>query len=558
MPDTERTHPWTGELTAADLDRLGAEPLRRTDPATIGPYRVLARLGSGGMGRLFLGRAVAADESQSAAYTARDLVAVKVIRPEYAEDPRFRRRFEREVEAVGRVHGRYTAGLLGSGFDEDEHLWMATAYVPGLSLDDAVRLDGPLPAPVVWRLAAEVGQALATVAAAGIVHRDLKPSNVLLAVDGVRVIDFGVAHTADTSVLTMTGQQVGTPAYMSPEQASGRQVATASDVFSLGSLLALTASGRAPFGEGSTGDVIHRLIYEPPNAEVVDRVAQTAPALADLVRRCLDKDPASRPSPQQIADEARERDPAREWPGQVAEVIGGRATWSGWTAAVSPTDQLTVLRRGAPVRTLRQEAPKRRRGLAIGAAAAFVIAVAAAVVAFVVPGQGPSHGGKANVAVTRSAPPKPSPSALHSQAPTKHPAPHSSSRPSAATSQEAPSDPGGGGNTQPTAPRQQPEQPPTRIITVPPPQPSATPSRSEPWKSCNFYSGTALTQYGDSGKRVSEVQCILQKRGYDIGAGGVDGQFGNDTRAAVKRFQQRNGLQVDGQVGAETWPALRG
>src|SRR5262245_40476511 len=168
MPETDPAHPWTSELTAADLERLGAEPLRRADPAAIGPYRVLARLGGGGMGRLFLGRKAAADESAAVAYGTEDLVAVKVIRPEYAEDAGFRRRFEREVEAVRRVHGRYTAGLLGSGFDEDENLWMATAYVPGLNLDDAVRRHGPLPAPVVWRLAAEIGQALATIAAAGI------------------------------------------------------------------------------------------------------------------------------------------------------------------------------------------------------------------------------------------------------------------------------------------------------------------------------------------------------------------------------------------------------
>ncbi|MDW6058508.1 protein kinase [Streptomyces sp. FXJ1.4098] len=145
-------------------------------------------------------------------------MAVKVIRPEHAEDPRFRRRFEREVEVVRRVHGKYTAGLVASGFDEEERLWMATAYVPGPGLDDTVRRFGPFPAPVVWRLAGEIGEALATLAAAGIVHRDLKPSNVLLGADGARVIDFGVAHTTDASVLTMTGQHVGTPAFMSPSR----------------------------------------------------------------------------------------------------------------------------------------------------------------------------------------------------------------------------------------------------------------------------------------------------------------------------------------------------
>ncbi|MBA6439025.1 serine/threonine-protein kinase [Streptomyces sp. GMR22] len=555
MPETDPAHPWTGELTAADLERLGAQPLRRSDPVTIGPYRVLARLGGGGMGRLFLGRAVAADESQSAAYTARDLVAVKVIRPEYAEDARFRRRFDREVEAVRRVHGRYTAELLGSGLDEDEHLWMATAYVPGLSLEEAVRRHGPLPAAVVWRLAAEIGQALATIAAAGIVHRDLKPSNVLLGADGARVIDFGVVHTADASALTTTGQHVGTPAYMSPEQAGGRAVDAASDVFSLGSVLALAATGQAPFGEGSTGGVIHRVIYEPPSTEVVDRVAESAPELAGLIRRCLDKDPAARPSPEHVAEVAGRHGPAEEWPDPVAELIASRAGWSGRSAAVSPMDQLTVLRRGAPQRTVKQtEQRKSRRAMVLGAVAA-VAAVVAVVVAFVVPGHEGSQEAHSKARVREA-----SPTVSHTPTPThrakKHPTP-STSAPPPQTPPAAKPPSGGGGDTDPTHAAVMPKPQPTKVITVTP-KPSDKPPKTRPWTSCHYYSGTALTKYRDKGDRVREVQCILKARGYNIGPYGVDGDFGDDTRLSVRDFQQAHHLRVDGIVGEDTWPALRG
>ncbi|GAA1715468.1 serine/threonine-protein kinase [Streptomyces yatensis] len=560
MPETDPAHPWTGELSPADLERLGAEPLRRADPVTIGPYRVLARLGGGGMGRLFLGRAVAADESQSAAYTARDLVAVKVIRPEYAEDARFRRRFDREVEAVRRVHGRYTAELLGSGFDEDEHLWMATAYVPGLSLDEAVRRHGPLPASVVWRLAAEIGQALATIGAAGIVHRDLKPSNVLLGTDGARVIDFGVVHTADASALTMTGQHVGTPAYMSPEQAGGRAVDSASDVFSLGSVLALAATGQAPFGEGSTGGVIHRVIYEPPSTDVVDRVAESAPKLAELIRHCLDKDPAARPSPERVAEIARDRDPAAEWPDPVAELIASRAGWSGRSAAVSPMDQLTVLRRGAPQRTVKETGRRKGRRAMVLGAVALAVAVVAVVVAFVVPGNGTSQEARPKGSHTgvREASPTVSHTPTPTHRPKKHPTPSTSSPPPQTPPAAKPPS-GSGGDTAPTRPAGEPKpQPqPTKVITVAP-KPSGKSSKPRPWTSCRYYSGTALTKYRDRGDRVREVQCILKARGYDIGPYGVDGDFEDDTRLAVRQFQQNHHLHVDGIVGEDTWPALRG
>lgn len=575
MSERDPVHPWTGELSPTDLERLGAEPLRRSDPVAIGPYRVLARLGGGGMGRLYLGREAGAEGEASAPYGADALVAVKVIRPEHAEDPKFRRRFEREVEVVRRVHGKYTAGLLNSGFDEEERLWMATAFVPGPSLDDAVRRFGPLPAPVVWRLAAEIGEALATIASAGIVHRDLKPSNVLLGADGARVIDFGVAHTTDASVLTMTGQHVGTPAFMSPEQADGRAASTASDVFSLGSVLAHAATGRTPFGEGSTADVIHRVVYSPPSEDVLAKVVECDPALAELVGRCLDKTAEGRPSPQEIVDAARRHAPAGEWPAPLAELIGSRSEWTGHAAAVSPMNQLTILRRGAPERTLRPAEPKRRRGLALAAAAA-VVAVAVGVVAFAVPGMGSSDDGQKGASATVSQ------SAQHPSA-SKSPAAKHSAKPSPGTTSAAANPPGGGdggggggggaggdgggngggggggGENRPPAGPDQGTK--TTTPTPDPPKQSQPPPKTsspKPWKSCNYYSGTALTMQGSSNANaVRQIQCILKARKYDIGPHGVDGKFGPDTKAAVVSFQKVHGLYPDGKVGEDTWPALR-
>ncbi|MEX2974826.1 protein kinase [Streptomyces sp. C184] len=545
------------ELSAADLDQLGAQPSRRSDPAVIGPYRVLARLGGGGMGRLYLARHE--DVGAGRTYRADDLVAVKVIRSEYAEDPRFRRRFEREIEAVRRVHGKYTAGLLGSGTDAEDRLWMATSYVPGVGLDDAVRRYGPLPAPVVWRLAGEAGQALASIAAAGMVHRDVKPSNVLLGADGARVIDFGVAHTVDSSALTLTGQQVGTPSFMSPEQADGKKVGIASDVFSLGSVLALAATGRAPFGEGSTGEIIHRVIFAEPEAEVLDRVAENDPALAELIGRCLAKTTADRPTPREVAEAARKQSRARKWPAPLAELIESRAGWSGRAVVVPVTDQLTVLRRRAPRPTLEEPPTRPRRRLLAGAVA--LLAVASAAVAAVL-----WPGGSPQAREAASAPNRPHASAT--AAPSRA---GTTGRPSAAPTTRAPGSGGrgdagerggggerGGNGQAPAPPADTGQRPPAPVVTVTAkPHPGPTRTRTSTTRTCNAYSGTALTVYGNSGPRVVEVQCLLRSHGYSLGSHGIDGRFGKDTRSSVEDFQRAHHLRVDGEVGAHTWAALR-
>ncbi len=243
------------------------EPLRRLDPTRIGSYVLLGRLGAGAMGRVYLGRSAAGR-----------LVAVKTIKLEFAE------------EEDRRVNGVFTAGVVAADPDADVP-WLATAYVPAPSLDRLVRTCGPLPVPAVRWLAAGCAEALASIHDTGLVHRDLKPSNVLVAPDGPRVIDFGVARAAEPAGLTSTHGSVGTPAYMAPEQARDtRQATTASDVFSLGSTLLFAASGHAPYLGQTATDILIRLATEPPD------LSGLPPELAGIVTGCLERDPRKRPT----------------------------------------------------------------------------------------------------------------------------------------------------------------------------------------------------------------------------------------------------------------------
>jgi hypothetical protein len=248
------------------------------DPELIGPYRLRGRLGAGGMGRVYLGLSPGGRA-----------VAVKVIRAELAQDPEFRARFRREVSVARTVSGLYTAPVLDADTDGPEP-WLATAYVPGPSLADAVTGHGPLPAASVLMLAAGLAEALSAIHGAGIVHRDLKPANVLLAADGPRLIDFGISRAAEASALTHTGLVVGSPGFMSPEQAEGRDVGPASDVFSLGAVLAFAATGQGPFGSGSTPALVYRVVHNPPDLDLVPD------EIRPLVERCLAKDPGVRPT----------------------------------------------------------------------------------------------------------------------------------------------------------------------------------------------------------------------------------------------------------------------
>ncbi|MFI2430450.1 protein kinase [Streptomyces sp. NPDC018693] len=598
----------------AALRSAGALPLEVGDPGAIGAYVPLGRLGSGGMGRVYLARP--ADDRPG-------LAAVKVIRPEYADDPEFRRRFEREAAVHGRVDTPHAPALLGTGFD-DSLLWMATEYVPGLNLADAVRDCGRLAAPGLWRLVAELGQALAALAGAGVVHRDLKPSNVLLSSQGAHVIDFGISQAADASAITTTGSRVGTPAFMSPEYLREGRCDTASDVFSLAGTLIYAATGSAPFGAGTGVDVMHRVAFEEPKADVMAQLASVDPALSSLLAACLAKDPAHRPTPPQLIGSAHAAGHGGTTPWQ--EPLGTRLLERrrGYDALAhapahqtahfrAPTQRVTTPHTpasfgpatppgayGTPYGAYASTPPgqygghpstppgsygppapavtigsdlnrgaRRRRATYLSLVTGLAVA-AVAVGAFLMlrssPGDDTGDDTAAGAYPTASGDAT-ADDALTSPLPSISASPSASASPSdEAKSSESPKSEGektekeeekrqdaGTGGAEPTV---------TVTAAAPAPAPapaktSAAPSEPDWLTHCTHYSGSELTRYGDKNVRVTQVQCMLTKRGYSVGNAGVDGQFGQDTLTAVKRFQAVKGLETDGEVGPLTWAALR-
>jgi hypothetical protein len=259
-------------------------PLEVDEPTVVGPYRLLGRLGSGGMGRVYLGRSAGGRT-----------VAVKIVHPHFALDEEFRARFRREVEAARRVGGAWTAPVLDAD-PEARVPWVATAYAAGPSLSAAVTEGGALPAHTVRVLGAGLAEALAAVHELGLVHRDVKPSNVLLTLDGPLLIDFGIARATDgTASLTSTGVSIGSPGYMSPEQILGKAVTGAADVFSLGALLAYAATGEPPFPGDSSAALLYKVVHEEPELGGLDG------QLRELTAACLTKDPGARPAPAEVA-----------------------------------------------------------------------------------------------------------------------------------------------------------------------------------------------------------------------------------------------------------------
>ncbi|WP_244165202.1 serine/threonine protein kinase, partial [Streptomyces silaceus] len=217
-------------------------------------------------------------------------IALKAVRDEFAADPEFRSRFAHEVASARSIHGLFTAQVVDSGVDAPTP-WLATAYVPGLSLQEVVGRHGPLPVRTVLLLVAGIAEALQAIHRAGVVHRDLKPANVLIAGDGPRVIDFGIARAADATGLTGTGLRIGTAAYMAPEQAQGLAVTPATDVFALGAVAAYAAGGVLPFGGGPESAALYRVVHEAPDLSCVPQ------ELHELIGRCLAKQPWDRPGP---------------------------------------------------------------------------------------------------------------------------------------------------------------------------------------------------------------------------------------------------------------------
>lgn len=314
------------------------DPLQAEDPRRIGGYQVLGRLGAGGMGTVYLGRSPAGLP-----------VAIKLVHPELADDPSFRTRFAREVTAARAVSGAFTAPVI----DADPNArspWLVTAFLPGMTLHEAVVEHGSFPMPAVFALGASLAEALVSVHRVGVVHRDLKPANVMLAPDGPRLIDFGIAHAADAAVVTRTGAVVGSPGFLAPEQAVGGATGPASDVFAFGAVLTFAATGESPFGRGSAPALIYRVVHDAPRLDGV-----TDPDLRTLLAACLDKNPWNRPASAQVLDRLCGHAPA-------TEVLQG----TGWlpesvAGGIAQADQPPTV-----------ASPGRRRFLAIGGAVAAV------------------------------------------------------------------------------------------------------------------------------------------------------------------------------------------
>ncbi|MFI2349610.1 bifunctional serine/threonine-protein kinase/ABC transporter substrate-binding protein [Streptomyces sp. NPDC019443] len=313
------------------------EPLRTADPSRLGRYRILRRLGAGGMGVVFLARAPGGA-----------FAAVKVVRAVHADGEDFRARFRREIGVARQVDSPWVVPLLDADADAEDP-WLATAFVPGPSLSEVLEAQGPLSAATVSVLGLRLAEALEAVHRAGLVHRDVKPGNVLLAPDGPRLIDFGIARTPEGTALTSSGVIVGSPGFLSPEQAraSAGEIGSPSDVFSLGCLLAFAATGVRPFGGGAAAGMLLRTVYEEPD------LPGLPDALEPLVRACLDKHPAPRPTAAQVREALDEiaPDDREQWlPEPVTRLIADRS------AAVLGMEAIEPTRVSSPAGTMSPEA----------------------------------------------------------------------------------------------------------------------------------------------------------------------------------------------------------
>ncbi|WP_405821152.1 serine/threonine-protein kinase [Streptomyces sp. NBC_00838] len=357
------------------------DALRVQDPARIGAYVLLARLGAGGMGQVYLGRSPGGR-----------LVAVKVVREEITGHPEALARFRREAETVRAVRSAYTANLIDAGLDSAPY-WIATEYVTGPTLAHAVRERGPFPAGTCRRLIAAMAEGLASVHAYGVTHRDLKPQNVLLAAQGPQLIDFGIARGVEQTALTQDGQAPGTPGYTAPEVLARNEVGDAADIFALGATVAYAATGRAPFGVGDAATVSYRAVHEEIDTAGVE------PALAALIRECVAKDPARRPGPAELirrcaVDTALVDDPAYQPLVAMADAVPDTPR-RPHHAPAPPLHDLPTQGPGGPAGpTPSLPARSSRRGIpwlvAIGTGAVIGVSVATAV--WLLPGDGSGGG----------------------------------------------------------------------------------------------------------------------------------------------------------------------
>jgi eukaryotic-like serine/threonine-protein kinase len=489
------------------------------DPEMVGPFRLGGRLGAGGMGRVFLGQSAGGR-----------LVAVKVIRPELAGEPGFRRRFAREVAAARNVSGLFTALVVDA--DPDAAVpWLATAYVAGPSLAEAVEEHGPFPAASVAALAAGLAEGLEAIHGAGVVHRDLKPANVLLAQDGPRVIDFGISRAVETTMLTQTGIVMGSPGFLSPEQADGADVGAPSDIFSLGAVLTFAANGEGPFGSGPTPALMYRVVNREPD------LGRVPAMLRALIERCLAKDPASRPTPAELLAELGGGLLAADWlPEPVAVSLDQYAARTQDVAAAARAARIGRIGAGqttaadVPGRPAAGPgrpaagAPGRRRRWWPAAAVAAALILAAGAAAFALNGAGNGHQSAGSPAIqaakhvrasTRAPAGSATASALASVKPaaTRMLVKHAAARHTAPARATHPASAAAAGETQPSA---------TKATAAPPAKPA--PGSPKPTKPAQAGSATVP---GVVGETLSAAGAALNAAGFE-NVPWVNGCYGSD------------------------------
>ncbi|WP_328615114.1 serine/threonine protein kinase [Amycolatopsis sp. NBC_00355] len=373
-----------------------------SDPAKVGPYRTIAELGQGGMGRVLL---CAAPDGR--------LVALKQVHSRFVQDDEYRSRFRREVAASRKVSGAYTAAVIDADVDVQAP-YLVSVFVPGPSLRAMVDAIGPLPEESTFRLAAGLAAALIEIHRVGLIHRDLKPTNVLLAADGPRVIDFGIARAADGngSTLTGSGQVVGSPGYMSPEQVMGQPTTPASDVFCLGAVLFLACTGHDPFSGASALQTLYNVVHSEPDLSAIPL------RLREVVRRCLDKDPVQRPTAARLLTLIGEVLPSESaWPPAMHELVTRQqadlrrlltGAGDGHTLLENvPLPLASTLQTASPAATpaSRGRPGRRRWPIAAGGVAAVAILVAAVILGYSYGGTtDPAAAGPRNTAGTTPPP----------------------------------------------------------------------------------------------------------------------------------------------------------
>ncbi|MER5781416.1 serine/threonine-protein kinase [Streptomyces mobaraensis] len=379
------------------------DPLRPHDPPAIGPHTLLARLGSGGMGQVYLGRSPGGRQ-----------LAIKVIREDFAQSGDAAARFRREMETVRAVRSAYTANLVDASLESAPY-WLATEYVPGPTLTRVTGERGPLPAETCFRLFAALAEALAQVHEHGITHRDLKPHNIILSPVGPKLIDFGIARGAEQTALTRTGVAAGTPGYTAPEVITRNEVTFAADVFALGATIACAATGRPPYGEGSLESVVYRVVHGEVDVDGVE------PRLAELVRACTAAEPGARPALSEVIGRCGvtsslvddpvyrgfaglgERAPEDVSAAVAAGLIPQRPVGAAGAAGVAytPTYAPTYVPPQPPEPSRRRS----RRGLWIGAGAGSVALGVLVGLLVALPGEDDGKGGGKKAAVGRTAGP---------------------------------------------------------------------------------------------------------------------------------------------------------